>query len=146
MRPARSRIQGFSSRGNAPSSSSTSSIQRPGDAVEVGVGDHRDGGDPARVDPLDGAVVGVTGRLELEPRVDEVGRAIGTGDRPCGLGEQVEPGRVEAAPEREVGGEPSTVVERGEVVGPDHQQDVRGLAGDEVHEPAHVAWPFTESM
>ena len=30
------------------------------------------------------------------------------------------------------------VVEGGQVVGADHQQDVGGVAGDEVHEPAHV--------
>ena len=111
------------------------------------VGDHRDGADPARVDPLDRAVVAVAGRLELEPGVDEVGRPVGAGHGPGGLGEQVEPGRVEPAAEREVGREAPAVVEGGQVVGADHQQDVGRIAGDQVHQPAHVVSPvpLTES-
>ena len=148
MRPARSRIQGFSSRGSAPSSSSTSSIQRPAIAVQVGVGDHRDRADPTRVDPLDRPVVGVAGSLELEAGVDEVGRPVCAGHGPGGLGEQVEPGRVESTAEREMGREAAAVVERGQLVGADHQQDVGRLAGDQVHQPAHVVSPapLTESM
>ena len=61
------------------------------------------------------------------------------GHGPGGLGEQVEPGRVEPAPEREVRGEPARVVERGEVVETDDHQDVGRIAGDEVHQLAHPA-------
>ena len=87
----------------------------------------------------------VAGAVELEPRVDEVGRAVAAGDRPRRLGEEVEPGRVEPAAEREVGREAPPVVEGGEVVEADDQQDVRRVAGDEVHQPAHACPPLTAS-
>ncbi len=56
-----------------------------------------------------------------------------------GLGEQVEPRRVEPAAEGQVGGEPPAILEGREVVRPDDQQDVLGVAGDQVHDGAHVA-------
>ena len=52
--PARSRIQGFSSRGSGPSSSSSRSIQRPAMASMPVVGQPGHGVDPGRVHPLDG--------------------------------------------------------------------------------------------
>ena len=61
-----------------------------------------------------------------------------------GLREEVEPRRVEPAPECQVGREPAAVVERDQVVEPDDGQDVGCLARDEVHEPAH-ALPRTDS-
>ena len=62
---------------------------------------------------------------------------VRAGHGPGGLGEQVEPGRVEPAAEREMGHEPARVVERGQVVEPDDHQDVGRVARDEVHQLAH---------
>ena len=78
----------------------------------------------------------VRGRLggpELEPRVEEVGRAVLVGDGPDRLGEQVQPGRVHAAAQRQVGVEPAAVAERVALVEAHHDEDVAGVAGDELH-------------
>ena len=99
--PASSRIQGFSSRGSIPSSSSTRSIQRPAMRVDGAVRDPGDGRDPGRVHPLDGACRRPgSAALELQPGVEEVGRLVVAGDGPDGLGEEVQPGGVQAAAER----------------------------------------------
>jgi hypothetical protein len=53
------------------------------------------------------------------------------------LGEEVEPRRVEPATERQVGDEAAPVVERVEIVEADDEQDLAGVAGDEIHPRAH---------
>ena len=65
---------------------------------------------------------------------------VGAGDDADGLGEQVEPGRVEAAAEGEVGGEPPADPRepRGRP-SPMTEQDLLGVAGDQVHDGAHIA-------
>ena len=103
--PARSRIQGFSSRGSAPSPPRRRSIQRPAIASSAESGIARDGRDPGRVDPLDGPVArplapGPSSSIRASMKSH---RGVAAGRDPGGLGEQVEPGRVEPAAEREVG-------------------------------------------
>ena len=51
-------------------------------------------------------------------------RPIVADDAPGGLGKQVQPGRVEPAPQGDVRREPPPIVEGGKVVGPDRQEDV----------------------
>jgi hypothetical protein len=57
--------------------------------------------------------------------------------RASGLAEEVEPGRVDGAAERQVCPEPSRVLERGQVVDGDRKQDLPVAAGDEIHDEAH---------
>ena len=81
IRPAMSRIQGFSSRGSRPSSSSSSSIQRPASAPMEVVRDGGDRLDPVGVDPLDDPLARVAGAVELGPGVEEVDRLVAARSR-----------------------------------------------------------------
>ena len=98
--PVRSRIQGFSSRGRSPSSSSSSPIQRPASALSCSSETPATADDPAAVDPLHDPLDVRLAELELGPRIEEVDRVRLVGHGPDRLGEQVEPGGVEAAAER----------------------------------------------
>ena len=65
------------------------------------------------------------GAIELGARVEEVDRLVAAGHGPHGLGEQVEPGGVEAAAQGQVGGEPVGVREGLGVIDGEGQDDVR---------------------
>ena len=135
--PVRSRIQGFSSRGSRPSSSSSSPIQRPASAPSCSSGTPATADDPRLVDALHDPLDVQRAALELAARVEEVDRVVPLGHRPDGLGEQVEPRGVEPAAERQVGDEAVGLVERGDVVDREREHDVARIAGHEVHEAAH---------
>ena len=79
-----------------------------GDGVDVaGRGEPGDRADPRRVDPLDRPARRRRPARRARGGRREVDRLVAAGHGPDGLGEQVEPGRVEAAAEREVGVEPA---------------------------------------
>src|SRR5436190_6679886 len=92
-----------------------------GDRVHVVVGEASDRVDPGRVDELHDAVAGVAGPVQLASGIQEARRLVGGGDRPDRLREQVQPGRVETATERQVGVEPARVLEAGPVIDGDRE-------------------------
>ncbi len=138
MSAASVRIHGFSSRGSDPNSSSSRSTQRPAMSLRSWSATPATALDPRAVDPLDGPLADVDRPVaELAAGVEEIARLGRAGHGPAGLGEEVEPGRVETAPEREMGVEAGRVVEAVPVVDAHGEEDLLGLAGDEVHQGGH---------
>src|SRR5205085_6896135 len=69
--------------------------------------------------------------------IEEIRRLVVAGHGPDGLAEEVEPRRVEAAAQREVGLEAVGVAQPRLVLDGEREQDLPGLASDEVHHTAH---------
>ena len=99
--PASCRIQGFSSRGRVPELLVEEVDPAAGDTIDVvdrGSGRRRRPSARRPVRSCDRRCRAAT--VELAARIEEVDRLVGLRDRPARLGEEVEPGRIEAAAER----------------------------------------------
>ncbi len=88
------------------------------DRPEIRLRDARHRRDPRRIDPLDRATIILGIAIQLDPGVEEVARAVIADDASRGLGEEIQPGRIESAAQRDVRGEAASVVQAGEVIRP----------------------------